>query len=229
MPRETHTPLEFPLGGIDTSTEYQGQPPGTTADAVNVRAQDPLKEMFRGGSRHGLSKLLPDQVNGNAPIQSLSVLVSVDPEALTTDYREGDARSLPSQNPDFVEDVDWVTDPSTNNDANGVGGERNPGSDRAVPQGGSGRPPRRTAAQVPPEAFCRTYHVASGFEESFSEVTICTSAEFPLDFTSQAGGNGGTYIAPGPNPPTLGELVAIIQAADENEATPYDDFTDEPE
>jgi hypothetical protein len=51
MPAENSLPLEFPHGGVDRSTEFGAQPPGTTAAGENVRSQDPLAELFRGGSR----------------------------------------------------------------------------------------------------------------------------------------------------------------------------------
>lgn len=226
MPRENNIPLEFPLQGIDTSVEFGTQPPGTTAEGVNVRAQDQIKEQFRGGSRHGLSKLLPDQVNGNAPIQSLSILVSTDPDAINTDYDQDDARSYPSTHPDAIEGVDWIEDPSTNNNAAGHG-DRNTPNPRAIPSGGSGRPPVKPREEEE-ESFCRTYHVANGFEESFSDFTICTGSDFPFDFTGASGGStGNPFIAPGPDVPSVAEINQIIQEANGNSSEPYDDFTDE--
>ena len=83
----------------------------------------------------------------------------------------------------------------------------------------------------PGECVCRTYHVASGFEESWQDFTICDNAEFPYDFTNDAGiGWGGDpLVAPGPEAPTLAELLAIILAAGgPEEVEQYDDFTDIP-
>lgn len=54
--------ISFPLKGVDTSTEYGEPRTGTTANAVNVRAFDPLLQRFRGGSRHGLLRYPDDQL-----------------------------------------------------------------------------------------------------------------------------------------------------------------------
>lgn len=234
MPKGTETELRFPVGGLDVSTEYQSQPPDTAAGASNVRVQDPLAELFRGGSRPGLSKLVAGQVGGvNSPVQHLAVLVTSDTDAVNTDYDPDDARSLPSRNPGMVVNVDYLIDPSTNNNAAGLG-DRNPG--RAVPVGGSGRRHLRMPAVDPApdpggDCVCRTYHVAGGFEESWRDFTICDNAEFPYDFTTDAalGWGGDPLVAPGPEAPTLAELLAIIEAAGGPPATSqYDSVTDVP-
>lgn len=223
MPADNEIPLDFPLRGLNVIKEFGLQPDGTTPVAVNVRAIDTLGERLRGGSRSGLSRLIPDQVNGTAPIQNLSILVTADAEAINTDYPDSDSRSWAQTNPDDPNE----TDPSTNNDAAGRG-NRNPG--RVVRRGGSGR---RPVKGDPPANFCREYHVASGFEETFNDFTICSSYEFPYDFTSSAtdGWDGAALVAPGPTPPSLAAVNQII--ADASSGLPitgaYDDFTDTPE
>ena len=51
MASESHLGLSFPLGGIDRSSEYQLQKPGTTPVAVNVRGVEPSTNRERGGTR----------------------------------------------------------------------------------------------------------------------------------------------------------------------------------
>ncbi len=48
--------LLFPTGGIDVSTEFEMQAPGTTQMGQNVRAFEPTTLRMRGGSRPGLSR-----------------------------------------------------------------------------------------------------------------------------------------------------------------------------
>ena len=50
----------FPLGGIDSTAEFELQPPGTALDGVNVRAFENLTNSARGGSRPGLSKWIEE-------------------------------------------------------------------------------------------------------------------------------------------------------------------------
>lgn len=217
MPADNEIPLEFPLQGLNVTREYQLQPPGTTPAAVNVRAIDTLDERLRGGSRSGLSKLIASTVNGNAPIQNLSVLVTADEDAVNTDYASSDERSWSSTNPDD----DVTTDPSTNNNAAGRG-NRNP--TRVVRTGGSGR---RSVKADPASPFCRTYHVAAAFSESYNDFDICTTDTFPYDFSAESGGSGQglTLVAPGPSPPSLSQVNAIIVTAGGPSGV-YDDFTD---
>lgn len=210
--------LLFPAFGVNVVGEIHAQPRGTTPTGINVRFLEALAERFRGGSRPGMSKLIGEQVNGNNPVQHLAILVSTNEGAINTDYPSDDSRSWSQTNPDD----DTITDPSTNNNSAGLG-DRNP--NRTIRQGGSGRQSVRGS----PSSFCRTYRVASGFEESYNDFTICTSYEFPYDFTAVAGGFGGTYIAPGPSPPSLDELNEIIRTAESDTFTAYDDFEDNPE
>ncbi len=54
---ETEAPMPFPLGGVETSVPFCKQPRLSTPDGVNVRAEDPVDERVRGGSREGTAKL----------------------------------------------------------------------------------------------------------------------------------------------------------------------------
>lgn len=77
---ETEIAAMFPVQGVDTTCEYMRQPDATTPDAQNVRIHDPLAERARGGSRPGIGKYNPDQVNGETyQVQHLNILV--DPQA----------------------------------------------------------------------------------------------------------------------------------------------------
>jgi hypothetical protein len=226
----------FPRAGLDVSEEHQLQPGATAARAVNVRLFETLTGRGRGGSRPGLSKLVETvHTDADSPIQHLAVVLDTSRSALNKD--------------DTVANGGWagtsITDPSTNNQPLGrpprnqrnpdTGGSTDPRVIRAG-SGGSGRPHVRNAAPpVAPdpggECVCRTYHVSGGFEESFLEFTICDNEEFPLDFTAEAtlGWSGDPLVAPGPEAPTLAELLAIIEAAGgPPDVDQYDSVTDVP-
>lgn len=87
MPDRPHKiELAFPLGGINVSTGYMKQPPGTTPVGVNVRAFDAGTNRMRGGCRPGLTPFLGKgstaQVAGFFPIQHLAIIIWVDPAAV---------------------------------------------------------------------------------------------------------------------------------------------------
>jgi len=68
----------FPFKGINENYSFHGQPPGTCADALNVRAYDPDTGRSRGAQRAGLSKYLSGQhTGGTKTIQDLTSLVFV--------------------------------------------------------------------------------------------------------------------------------------------------------
>lgn len=77
MPEGKPVNLEqaFPLSGIDTSTAFHAQRPGTCVDGLNVRSFEPSTDRARGGSRPGLAKFLDEQVSGSNAIQSLDYYV----------------------------------------------------------------------------------------------------------------------------------------------------------
>jgi len=63
--------LLFPVGGLNKRASFQQQPPYTTPDCLNVRADDAETERTRGGSRPGLKKTLASQIGGGNPIRML--------------------------------------------------------------------------------------------------------------------------------------------------------------
>lgn len=74
MPRKP-TPLSFPVKGLVENAAFSAQPPGTTPDALNVRAYDSLERKNRGGQRIGMSKVSGDAVSGTNRIQLLEQVV----------------------------------------------------------------------------------------------------------------------------------------------------------
>lgn len=70
--------LLFPLRGLDLSSGYSDQRPGTTVSAVNVRACEPDAGRLRGGSRPGLTPYIDDQLGGEIQDLNLVVLPSGD-------------------------------------------------------------------------------------------------------------------------------------------------------
>lgn len=84
-------PVVFPVRGLHEGIGFDIQPAGTTADALNVSGYDAILNRLRGGSRPGLSKYAPTQVNGSHPVQpimKLSTAVSTTSreEAVTEDF-----------------------------------------------------------------------------------------------------------------------------------------------
>ncbi len=67
--------MAFPVRGIDLSSAYDLQRPGTTPIAQNVRGYEPATDRLRGGSRAGLVKHVPAQVSGTHVIQDLNMIV----------------------------------------------------------------------------------------------------------------------------------------------------------
>lgn len=78
--KDQYLDARFPFGGVDTSHEVNFQPPGSTAVGENVRGF--VGERLRGGSRSGISRYVDEQVNGEALIQHLNTITSVDAEAI---------------------------------------------------------------------------------------------------------------------------------------------------
>lgn len=121
--------LEFPVGGVDKLQEFQGQPPGTTPDADNVRSLNPDSLRTRGGSRPGLVQFVPEVIPADLAlslvIQHLNVIVDPQSDALLQNFvTPGD---------------DWVEDPLV------------PGT--FVPPGGWGYQGGATSPPPPPAAY----------------------------------------------------------------------------
>jgi hypothetical protein len=88
--------VHFPSAGLDLSVAFGQQPARetaavgyarTTADAVNVRAFEPLADRCRGGSRSGLRKYVPALCGSANLIQHLAVLVDPQAQALWANYK----------------------------------------------------------------------------------------------------------------------------------------------
>ena len=62
VPPEQFADLEFPVQGIDVTTEFELQRDGTTPMGVNVRAFEPTTGRCRGGTRSGLSRFIDETV-----------------------------------------------------------------------------------------------------------------------------------------------------------------------
>lgn len=64
--------VPFPVKGLNLNFALSGQPPLTTANALNVRAYDCRSGRVRGAQRAGLSRYLDAQHSGTFPIQCLA-------------------------------------------------------------------------------------------------------------------------------------------------------------
>lgn len=63
--------LRWPVAGLDRSLAYRAQPPFTTPDCLNVRADDLFKDRERGGSRPGLVSAI-NNTFCNGPVRVLA-------------------------------------------------------------------------------------------------------------------------------------------------------------
>lgn len=145
MPEGKPEPLEFPLKGIDVTREFQLQPPGTCADAVNVRSRDSIDHRNRGGSRPGYSKQPTDRIpEGATVIQHLNVIVDPTDLALPQNF------TTPGN--------DWVVHPRIPN--------------LFVPPGGAGWQPNPNAAKPQPPATAMTINVTLTPFVGTEDVTI---------------------------------------------------------
>lgn len=86
LAQEQPVNMLFPTRGIDLSTAYSAQNPGTTPVGVNVRAFDAGTLRMRGGNRPGLTPFLgadnTSQVNGFNLIQHVGTIVWVSSSAV---------------------------------------------------------------------------------------------------------------------------------------------------
>ena len=63
--------LRWPRRGLNEATSFTEQPPESTPSLQNVLAFDPRSGRNRGGSRSGLSKYCPEQIN-SSPVQNIN-------------------------------------------------------------------------------------------------------------------------------------------------------------
>jgi hypothetical protein len=80
-------PIPFPQNGVSDTFSYEAQPPGTTVDALNVRAVDGVTGRVRGAQREGLEKVTPNSL-GAGKVQAITTVTydgrQVEFENLTT-------------------------------------------------------------------------------------------------------------------------------------------------
>lgn len=150
------TEVEFPGGGIDRTGEFQEQPPGTTPEAVNVRAVNPDTLRDRGGSRAGLIRYIPGPLFVGADmIQHLNVIV--DPQAAAL------------QQVFIVPGDDWVEDPLNPGffvPPGGWGFQPNPNAPPPAPGGGIAfvQSSNDRREWIDPPGGERTYDFATWFD-----------------------------------------------------------------
>lgn len=133
MPKEEPLEVSFPLGGVDVAGEFSVQRPNTSADALNVRALDPLEERLRGGSRHGLIKYPNQRVPAGVQlIQHLNQIVLVSGDFLAVTFQDYE--------PDFIPNTSTTDTTDTEIPPEGSGVQPYPG----YPAN-----PRRRIAAVP--------------------------------------------------------------------------------
>ena len=74
MAKQRRITLRFPSGGMHERVGYQVQPPYTTPNAQNVRADATIEARERGGSRPGLDKSHVTELGSGEPIRSLGTV-----------------------------------------------------------------------------------------------------------------------------------------------------------
>ena len=82
MPPGRDVELQFPAGGVVRRLPHQYQPPYMTPDAMNVRADDAIEGVSRGGSRPGLVEHMLDLITGDT--QPITLMNSR--RVIETDY-----------------------------------------------------------------------------------------------------------------------------------------------
>lgn len=121
--------LLFPTNGLDVTTEYELQQPGTGPVAENVRSIDPITQRSRGASRAGCTRYVDDIPGGTAGlIQHLNVIVDPTVDALEAQLEDFD----------YNGDPNGIADPTNNPAGRPI---RNRG--RYIRRRGSGRTQRR--------------------------------------------------------------------------------------
>lgn len=191
--------LLFPVAGMDITTEFELQPPSTSALAINVRAIEPGSQRNRGGSRSGIRKYVDQKLGLHSLIQHLNIIVDPTVEA-TLSVLEDDTT---------FDNGTGIPDPSNL----GRGG-------RYVRRGGSGVQPKRR--KNPPIAHDDTMDATIGGasvdlfptdNDIFSGPATVVLGKIPnldggeieltgpiggwkVTFTPAPGGLGGTYVVP---------------------------------
>jgi hypothetical protein len=66
-------PIPFPQNGVSDTFSYEAQPPGTSVDALNVRAVDGVTGRVRGAQREGLERVTPNALGSNK-VQALTTV-----------------------------------------------------------------------------------------------------------------------------------------------------------
>ncbi len=187
---------EFPLGGIVLSSEFELQPGGTTLVGNNVRSYEPQTMRARGGSRPGLVEYIPVQVSGPNLIQHLNYVVDPQAQALMT-----------SDDP-----LGTIPDPSTNNNAAGLGPREPGGAPRLVPVGGSGVAPNRNVStfKLTPTVTPNNIHKLVGATYTFSGTEFTATGLIPGDqITSVTLTSAGSIASAMAGPYPIGAAFAV--------------------
>lgn len=193
--------LVFPLQGMDITTEFELQPPGTTVFAQNVRSIEPGQQRNRGGARCGIRKYVDQKLGLHSLIQHINIIV--DPTVDATLSVDEDIRRF--------EDGTGIPDP---------GSVINGSTTRYVRKGGSGVQPKRR--KDPPKAVNDTITATVGGasvdlfptdNDTYSGSPTVTLGKVPnlrggtialsgpiggwkVTYTPPATGSGGTFIVP---------------------------------
>lgn len=141
MPQQTMAPqpIAFPIKGLHEGVGYDFQPPGTTADALNVCGYDTLKNRLRGGRRAGSSKFFDDPINGSEVIQAIAKTVQgtaytgQDPDSRPTTIVDDDFSSYAQTRPTYLGE-NWVY--KDQGDSINEGSSMNPGDHWGVTANG---------------------------------------------------------------------------------------------
>lgn len=191
--------LAFPLRGINTATEYQLQPDGTTPIAVNVRSIDPIEHRNRGASRCGIRKYVDQKLGLLSLIQHLNVIVDPTIEATISE----------------VDSPRWLDESSPNPSPRGRQMRRD---NKYMRKGGSGVQHRKNTAA--PRAVDDTINIQVGDApvtiQPLANDTYSGAATFEVVGTSR--NFVGSYSIAGPiggwdftyTPPATGDARTML-------------------
>lgn len=196
--------LEFPVAGMDITTEFELQPPGTSALAINVRAIEPGEQRNRGGSRSGIRKYVDQKLGLHSLIQHLNVIVDPTVEA-TLSVVEDDTT---------FDNGTGILDPSNDPTGNGRRGHR------YVRRGGSGiqgkkrkNPARAVADTIDASVNGAPVDLFPLDNDTYSGVATFRLGKIPplrggtlvvtgpvggwkVTYTPMTTGQGGTFVVP---------------------------------
>lgn len=112
MPREAIT-IPFPIKGLHQGSSYANQPELTTPSCMNVR-RDPVTDRQRGGTRNGLGRYYPSQVNSTNAITCGTSVTKIDDRVTYTTKTSISAATTQTAQPSRLDTISIAVDMQSN-------------------------------------------------------------------------------------------------------------------